>query len=324
MRVIGVALFGMTFLIAGCGSQDASGIYVMKSDNEVTLIQLVEDKDHKLTGRIEVNTIGPDANVMGKSGSLDGSVSGNDLILRPASIWLGGIEASGTYSSSNLKLAGKGFNVTAERSSLDAYQEAVTKLKSDASERREKLAETNATLRQEEVRIQGEQETAASVVSIRDAASRIAEATARLNDGISRSPDFAKLAAANTARVQRMSQAAPSMDEGQRSRLGVQANQVILGTNQIDVARDQYSNRLNDVVSGAQSAAVPIAKLCGDKPAPQFAAVCRDAFAAMNVFKNAMKQGQASFSPYKQKIAAELQEQEQLAAKIDGSPASKR
>lgn len=318
MRVSVVSLLGITFLMAGCGSQDASGIYVVKSNNEVTLIQLVEDKDHKLTGRIEVNTIGPDANVTDKSGSLDGSVSGNDLILRPASIWLGGIEASGTYSSSNLKLTGKGFSVTAERSSLDAYQEAVTKLKSDASERREKLAQTNAVLRQEEARIQGERETASSIASIREAASRIANDTTRLSNGISKSPDFAKLAAANTARVTRMLAAAANMSEFQRGTLGVQANQVIVGTNQIDVAREQYSIRLNDVVNDAKEAAGPIAKLCGSTPPSQFAAACRDAFAAMSDFKAAIQRGQASFSPQKQRVADEIRRQEQLAAKIDG------
>lgn len=318
MRVFGVALLGMTFLVAGCGSQDASGIYVVKSDNEVTLVQLIEDKDHKLTGRIEVNTIGADANVTGKTASLDGSVSGNDLILRPASIWLGGIEASGSYSSSSLQLTGKGFNFTAERTSLDAYQEAVANLKSIASERREKLAQTNATLRQEEARIQGERDTTASISTIREAVSRITIATNRLNEGMSKSPDFAKMASANTTRVGRMLAAAPSMSEVQRGQLGVQANQVIVGTNQIEVSRNQYSIRLNAVVDDAKQAAVPITKLCGGTPAPRFAAACGEAFTAMKGFKSAMERGLASFSPYKQRVADEMKRQEELAAKIDG------
>ena len=317
MRGYSVALLGFTLLVAGCRSQDASGIYVVKSDNEVTLVQLVEDKDHKLTGRIEVNTVAPDETVKSETASLDGSVSGNDLILRPSSIWLGGIEASGTYSSSNLKLTGKGFSLTAERSSLDEYQTALSKLKSKADVRRQKLAQANMEMRQEQARVQGERDTAASNSSIREAAALIANDTSRLNNGTSKSPDFAKMASANTARVSRMLAAAPNTSEFQRGQLGFQANQVIVGTNQIDVALDQYAIRFNDVVNDAKSHAAPIAKLCGGTPAPQFVAACREAMAAMNGFKSTTERGQASFSLQKQRVAGEIRQQERLAAKID-------
>ncbi len=318
MHVLGVALLGMTFLVAGCGSRDASGIYVVISDNEVTLVQLVEDKDHKLSGRIEVNTIGPDATVTGKTASLDGSVSGNELILRPASIWLGGIQASGIYSSSSLQLTGQGFNISAERSSLDGYQVALSKLKSVAEGRQAKLAQADAQLKHEEARMQGERDTAANVASIREAASRIANATSRLNEGISKSPDYAKFASANTARISRMLAAAPNMSEAQRRELGVQANQIMAGTNQIEVSRSLYSIQLNAVVDDAKVATAPIASLCGRTPKPQFASVCSEAFTAMNGFKAAVERGKSSFSPYERQIADEMREQEQLAAKIDG------
>lgn len=307
-----------TLLLTGCGSKDASGIYVLETPNEVTLVQLIEDKDHKLTGRIEVNTIAPDSTVTGKTASLDGSVSGNDLILRPASAWLGGLEASGTYSSNTLHLTGKGFDLTAKRSSLDEYQEAVSKLKSVAADRQEKQAKANAELRQEEARAEAERDVAASISAIREAALRVSSATSRLSEGISKSPDFAKLAAANTARVSRMLAAASKMSELQRSQLGVEANQVIVGTNQIEVARDQYAIGLNTAVNDAKQAAMPIARLCGGKPAPRFAAVCGEALIAMNAFKATVARGQASFSPYKQRVAAEMKRQEELAARIDG------
>lgn len=317
MRVYSAALSAISLLLAGCGSQDASGIYVIKSDNEVTLVQLVEDKDRKLTGRIEVNTIGADAKVTGKTASIDGSVSGNDLMLRPASVWLGGIQASGTYSSSSLHLTGQGFNITAERSSLDGYQEALSKLKSDAAEREAKLAQTNAALRQEEARMQGERNTAAAVASLHEAASRITNAATRLDNGISRSPDFGKLAAANTARVGRMLAAASKMSEVQRGQLGVDANQVIVDTNQIEISRNQYSMSLNDVVDDAERAAAPLAKHCGGTPAPSIAAACKEGFAALTNFEKATERAKSSFSPQKQMIADEMKRQEELAAKID-------
>ena len=308
---------GLSLLLAACGKPDASGIYVAKTDSRVTLVQLVQAQDGKLTGRLEESTIGVDGTVTTKEAMVDGSVSGNELMLRPASAWFGGIQASGTISGSKLTLTNKSDTLTADRSSLEEYQEAVAKLKGNAAEQQQKVAETNAALQQEEARIQGERETAATVASIREAASLVANAATRLNNGISKSPDFAKLASANTARVSRMLAAAPNMSEVQRGQLGVQANQVIVGTNQIDVAREQYALRLNDVVNEAKDAAGPIAKHCGQKPAPQFAAACQEAFAAMNDFKAAVGRGQSSFSPYKQRVADEIQQQEQLAAKID-------
>ena len=317
MRGLGVVILGTAIFAASCGGQDASGIYVVKSDDEVALVQLVEGKGRKLAGRVEVNAIGPDAIVTTKSASLDGSVSGNELILRPASIWFGGLEASGTYSSSSLKLTSKGVSLTAERSSLDEYQDAVSKLKSDAAERQATRAEADAAMRQEKARVQNQRETAASITTIRDAASRIANDATRLNNGISKSPDFAKMAAVNTAKISRMLAAAPTMSEDQRYQLGVQANQVIVDTNQIDVAREQYAIRLNDMVNDATNASATIAKLCGENPPSQFASVCQEAFAAMKDFKAAFERGRSSFSPYEQKVATEIRRQEQLAAKID-------
>lgn len=308
---------GLSLLLAACGKPDASGIYVAKTDSRVTLVQLVQAQDGKLTGRLEESTMGVDGTVTTKEAMVDGSVSGNELMLRPASAWFGGIQASGTISGNKLTLTNKNDTLTADRSSLEDYQAAVAKLNGDATEQQEKMAQTNAALRQEEVRIQGERETAANVASIREAASRVANATSRLNNGITKSPDFAKMASANTAKVSRMLAAAPNLSEVQRGQLGVAANQVIVGTNQIDVAREQYALRLNDVVNDAKDAAVPIAKLCGQQPAPQFTSACQEAFAAMNDFKAAVGRGQSSFSPQKQRVADEIQRQEQIAAKID-------
>lgn len=317
MRGSRVALLLATLAMAGCGTKDASGIYMLKSDNEVTLIQLVEDKDHKLTGLIEVNTIAPDSTVAEKTASLDGSVSGNDLILRPASVWLGGLEASGTYTSNTLHLTGKGFDLTAARSSLDEYQRAVSKLKSVAADRYEKQAKINAELHEEEARTQVERDVSAKFSEIREATLRVSNAASTLNEGISKSPDFAKLAGVNTARVGSMLAAASKMSELQRSQLGVEANQVIVGTNQIEVARNQYAIGLNTAVDDAKQAAITIARLCDAKPSPRFAAVCSEASSAIKALRVIVARGQASFSPQKQRIAAEMQRQEELAARID-------
>lgn len=317
MRGSRVALLMATLAIAGCGNKDASGIYILKSDNEVTLIQLVEDKNHKLTGRIEVNTIAPDSTVTNKTASVDGSVSGNDLILRPASVWLGGIEASGTYTSNSLHLTGKGFDLTAARSSLEEYQRAVSKLKSVAADRYEKQVTINAELHEEDARAQAEREVAASISKIREATLRVSNATNTLNEGISKSPDFAKLAAANTARVGRMLTAASKMSELQRIQLGVEANQIIVGTNQIEVARNQYAIGLNTAVDDAKQAEFTIARLCDARPTPRVAAFCSEAKAAINAFSAVVARGQASFSPQKQRVAAEMQRQEELAVRID-------
>ncbi|KAG5719577.1 hypothetical protein E4T56_gene4273, partial [Termitomyces sp. T112] len=61
---------------------------------------LIHSPDGKLTGRIQSDFIDTDGKVAEKSAAADGAISGNDLVLKPASAWYGGVQASGTIKGS--------------------------------------------------------------------------------------------------------------------------------------------------------------------------------------------------------------------------------
>lgn len=318
MRICWIGIVAVTLLLAGCGKPDASGIYVVKSDNEAALIQLVQTPDGKVTGRVQSARIGSDGVIANNTGNADGSVSGNELILRPTSVWFGGVEASGTFNGSTLTLTGYGGTITAERSTLQDFDKAVARLQSVAAERRTAVADAKLKSDQQLAQAQAERETANRASQISNAAARLDEFTARLNEALAHSPDFGKLASANTARIARMVQAAASMGNVQRGQLSVAANQVEVDTNQIEVARSQYAIGLNGIVSDAKAAADPIAKFCPAQVAAPLAEPCAKAKAAATRFATAFQQGTASFTPQRQRVQIEIDRQNKLAAQIDG------
>jgi hypothetical protein len=307
MKGYRVGLLAVTVLLTACGKKDASGIYVLANDNEVTLVQIIEGQDEKLTGRIQVNSIGTDGQVSEKTSSFEGSASGNDLLVRPTSEWLGGLQASGTYDSNSITLTGQGFTFSAKRSDLEKYQSAVEHLKWVASDRANKRAQ-----------LQAQFQTSDKATQVQQIAANISGAVGRLNDAVGRSPDFAQMASANTAKVQRMLQAAPSMGEVQRGQLDVAANQVVVGSNQIEVSRQQYANGLNSIIEGVKADADRMTRLCAGNPSGALFQSCKNGLAAVNEFAAAVAKGRTSFTPQKVRIEAEIKRQEELAAKIDG------
>jgi hypothetical protein len=293
MRICWPGIVAVTLLLAGCGKPDASGIYVVKSDNEATLIQLVQTPDGKLTGRVQSAMVGSDGVIANKSGDADGSVSGNELILRPTSVWLGGLQASGALTGSTLTLTGQGGTVTAERSTLESFDKAVAHLQSVAADRRTAVAGARLKLNEQLAQAQSDRETADRASQVSAAAARIDELTANMNETLARSPDFGKLASANTARISRMVQTAPSLSDVQRGQLSVAANQVEVGTNQIEVARSQYAIRLDGIVDDARAAANPVAKFCPAQVPATLSEPCAKAKAAAIRFSTAFQQGTA-------------------------------
>lgn len=306
MNIFRASFIGVAVLLAGCGKPDASGIYVATTGNEVAMIQLVQAQDGKVTGRIEAISLGADGSLNSKNAEVDGSISGHDLMLRPASIWFGGVQASGTFSGSKLTLTGNGDTLEAARSSLEKYQQAVAQLKEAAETKRAALASQQAQERLTSIRSQ-----------VIDIAARLRFSTKRLNEALSRSPNFAELASANTARIARMVQKAPTLADLPRNQLAVAANQVEVETNQIEVARSQYAIQLNDIVEDSTRRIASLDKLCGANPPAQLTLVCSDASTAANEFKAAVQEGQSTFTPYKQKVQRELERQHALAERID-------
>lgn len=304
MKAFRASLIVTTLLLVSCGTPDASGIYVASTGNEVAMIQLVQAQDGKLTGRIEAISLDATGTLHNKDADVDGSVSGHDFLLRPASVWFGGVQASGSFTGSKLTISGNGETLEAQRSSLVQYQEAVIKLKTTAGERRMAVASQQA-----------QERIASTETQVADIGARLRDNTSKLNDALSRSPNFGQLAAANTAKIERMVRRAPSLNDLQRSQLGVAANQVEVETNQIEVARSQYAIGLNDLVDTSSRLMGTLDKLCTNPPAP-LGSVCSTATKAATDFKAAVERGRTTFTPYKQKVQFEMDKQNKLSQRI--------
>lgn len=318
MKISRAGALGLTVLLAACGKPDASGIYVFTNDREVTLIQLVQADDGKLTGRLQVAHTEPDGTITTKHGVVDGSVSGHDLMLRPASVWFGGLQASGTFSGSKLNLTGNGFSLEAKRSTLDGYKEEVAKLQTAAGEKREQVAVANAAAVQRQSEARAAKADLDTSIQISNVADRLRLATTKLNEALSRSPNFGQQAMANTARIAQLVKRANGQSDLARNQLAVAANQIEVETNQIEVSRSQYAIGLNGIVNAAKDAGASLSKLCGKNPPAQFNGVCGEAMAAANEFKDAYLRGTKTFTPYKQQVQTEMDRQSELSHRIDG------
>ena len=315
--------------LASCGRPDASGIYVAASPNQVTLVQLVETKEGNVTGRLE--QVSADANgvVSDQTAAIDGAASQNELMFKPTSVWLEGLAASGTFSGDQLTLAGRGFTINAQRSTLSDYQKSVADLQSVAAIQRQRFADARAAqaardAQQRAARAafaaqqQAEREFAANSAGIAAGTAQLRNDTARLSAGIANCPNFGGRSAANTARIANMLQAAPALSGYDRGRLTVAATQVEIGTNQIENARSQYAIELNQIVQDAAPVAERIANFCASPQGAQFSQQCADAKAATDDLKAAVLHGRDAFIGYKQAVRAELDRQQAMIQRIGG------
>lgn len=311
-----VALGAVLFL-AACGKPDASGIYVYSTDREVVMVQLMQSADGKLTGRLQSDAINTDGTTAEKSASADGAVSGHDLLLKPSSIWYGGVQATGTFKGDTLTLAGTGFTLQATRATLEDYQQAVARLQSMAANQRQQWAKQKAADAAQQAEADAERAVAAKVQQVSRATSQMRTDTSRLSDALDRSPDFAQMATTNTAKVVRMVHAAPTLSSVARGQLSVAANQVEVGTNQIEVARSQYALGLNQLVDDVKDNALEAVRLCGEGHPSQLDGPCDTFKSAMTDFKAVFGRGKATFMPYKAQVQAEIDKQDEMIRQID-------
>jgi hypothetical protein len=305
-------------VLASCGRPDASGIYVSASDRQVTLVQLVETKDGTLTGRSEELSISSSGDVKDRSVPLDGAASGGNLVFKPASVWFGGLQATGTLTRDGLALTTGGNTSIFSRSNMENYQAAVARLREVAAGQRKRMADAKVAQAVRVAQLKAIRDAADKVVALNNAATRLRTDTERMNRGLASSPDFAARSAANTARIERMLKIAPTLPASQRGQLGVQASQVEVDTNQIEVARSQYAIELNQIVQDAGPIAVAVKKFCESPQGVQFAKPCGPAKAAAADFKGSLARGRASFNGYKQAVQTEISRQDVLIRQIDG------
>jgi uncharacterized protein (DUF2237 family) len=319
MRIELAAYAALTSLmLASCGRLDASGIYVLPSDREVTLVQLVETKDGTLTGRLENVRVDAAGVVHDKSVNLDGAASGHDLMFKPTSAWFGGLNATGSFDRGGLTLTGAGLSLKADRSSLEKYQAAVAHLRSLATTDRQSIAAARAQEAAQAAQAQAETEAAKRVSALEAASVELRSDTAKLDSAIAAAPDFGQRAAANTVEISKMMSVAPTLNGIERNRLMVSANQVVVGTNQIEVARSQYALGLSQIAQRGGPLADQVLQFCGSPRGVQFTQPCSGAMAAASDFKKSMMHGVSSFGGHKQTVQTELSRQSELIRRMGG------
>jgi hypothetical protein len=304
--------------LASCGRPDASGIYVYPSDRDVTLVQLVETKDGALTGRLENLRVDPEGNVHDKSVNLDGAASGHDLMFKPTSAWFGGLNATGSFDGGALTLTGADISLKAERSSLEKYQAAVTRLQSFAVADRQHVAAAKAQEATQAARAEADVEAEKRVSALEAATAELRNDAAKLDSAIAAAPDFGQRAVANTAEISKMMSVAPSLNGMERSRLMVAANQVVDGTNQIEIARSQYALGLGQIAQRGGPLADHVQQFCRSPEGVHFTQPCAGATAAASAFKKSMVHGVSSFGGHKQVVQTELSRQSALIGRMGG------
>ncbi len=307
----GLAIAG-AMLAASCGRPDASGVYLSKSDSEAVLIRLTQAKDGAVTGRIEVIAIGPDGVVNDDSATLDGVASKHDLAFKPAKVWLGGVGGSGSFTRDGLTIRHNGLDVTARKASLDDFQKAVAQLKAKVAKERRQVADAQATQAEQGDGAAAFGEAADKGAKLQQATAELRADAAKLNDAVSAAPDFGRQSADNTARIAGMASG------GDRARLAASANQVIIETNQIDVARTRYAIGLDQIVARAAPIATAVQRFCDTPQAQPFGRPCAEGKAAATDFESALVRASTVFRGYKQTVQTELSRQNQIARKIGG------
>lgn len=309
MRKTVAASVGMTLLLASCAKPDASGIYLAASDRNVTLVQIIETKDGSLTGRLEEVRVETDGTVKDQTVPLDGTASDHELLFKPVSIWYGGLQASGTFTSDSLTLAAAGHTLNATRSSLDKFETAITHLQQVAATDRQRIANFRAAEARRAAEVQAIKDAAAKTTTIENFTARLSNDTARINYGIANCPDFGQRSAANTARIGKMLRLAPTLSSIQRNELIVAANQIEVGTNQIEVARSQYAIELNQIFQDAEPLADQLEQFCNSPQGARYSQPCVPAQATANEFRTSMARGRKVFLPYRQAVHDDIARQ---------------
>ncbi|MGZ3347197.1 MAG: hypothetical protein ACXU82_21380 [Caulobacteraceae bacterium] len=316
-RGLAIAIAGLG-LMASCGRPDASGVYVSTSARQATLIRLDQTKDGAVAGRVEVISLGPGGVLNDESATFDGAASNHDLAFKPTSTWFGGRGASGRFSGDTLTINRGGAEVTARKASLGDFQKAVSQLKARAAEERRQMVEAQA-------RQAAQTAQATAIGDAGDKAGRLERATAdlradaaRLDEGVSAAPDFGRRSVENTARIAQMARSAPSLARADRDRLIASANQVIVDTNQVDVARSRYAIGLDPIVQRASPLATEVQRFCDTPEAAPFGTPCARAKAAATGFESALVHASTVLKGYKQTIQTELARQNEMVRRMGG------
>jgi hypothetical protein len=301
--------------LAACGRPNATGVYLYQSDHEVALVQLAQTPQGAVTGRLEAVSLGAGGVIEDRSATLDGALSGGALTFKPVPGAFASLTA-GSVSGGGVELTGGGLDLKARRSTLAAYQAALSKLQLKAAIERRVDAAAQDQRAQTAANTPDVTKAADKVGALGAAAAALRDASAKLDAGVAASPDFARQSADNTARMAQLAaQAAKATDRGP---LLASANQLVVGTNQIDVARTQYAVGLNRIVYSASPLALDVERFCDAPAAAPLSQPCAQAMAAGDDFNRSLVHASVVFKRHKMAIQANLARQNDLMQSMGG------
>jgi hypothetical protein len=115
-----------------------------------------------------------------------------------------------------------------------------------------------------------------------------------------------------------MARTAQTLSGSERRRLVASANQVIVETNQIDIARSQYAIGLDQIVQRASPLATQVERFCDTPQAAPLASQCVEAKSAATGFESALVHGSVVLKGYKQTIQTEIARQNEMVQRMGG------
>lgn len=236
-RLLFAALMELSLLALGCcGSRSVSGTYVTANSNSVSMLQLVETEDHRVTGSLQGLLLGGNGQTAAQSIQVAGSVDGDNLVLSNVARWYeGSVNMTGKVTPNGISLT----VATSAGPSTYEMQEASV----------EDYAKRCADLRQHGELIQAE------IARQQAAAQALAQNNARRDDALSLAQELEQTAQndalatpevnAATAQFASYSERMRSLGE-ERAREGdtVQGSQLEVGINQIDIGRSQIRTQI--------------------------------------------------------------------------------
>lgn len=303
----------LALTLAGCGRPDASGTYLSTADRQVALVQLTQTRDGTVSGRLEAVALGQGGALNDQSVALAGSASKHALAFKSAAGFPG---ATGSFTRDRLALSGPGFALNARRSKLADYQAALGQLQTRADSERRRLAETQAKQAAASARASPLKDAGDKAARLDAAAAQLSADSARLDAGVKAAPEFGEQAAANTSDISVLAQQAVSGRD--RGPLIAQANQLIVDTSRIDVARTQYAVGLDQIIQRASPLAAEVEQYCESQEAAAYGPSCAKAKAAATGFESALVHAATVFKTFKRAVYEQRAQQNALLRRMGG------
>jgi hypothetical protein len=267
------AVLAGLLVAAACQPRGTSGLYVARTERDVTLIQLVETPDRRITGRYEDHAIDAGGTLADRAASLEGAASGDELTvtLKTAGAPGAGVTASGRIAGDALTLAGRNFSLTATRASLEDYQRALGALKVRAAQWRDGA------------------EVAADLAEIR-------QESTRLRAALDRGHEFERAYAGYTARVAALERRALSLNAAQRGPARAEAARTQAASDRVERREAQWRNGLDRQAAQTGSLVQRVAALCAARQGATAVAGCAEADADAADFRGLVERTHQRFA----------------------------